>query len=333
MHRFFLQLQNLLAWTRSPRSLPGWRWLAMLSTVTVTFMVVQNLCGFPLTYKINVGPDKRIEVAREYTGAYRWHLPHSWRKSLASWRMVLLENGKPMSRTDRISDVLFCPTQTAVDNLMREGFEHFDNKIVLSGDVMEDAALFYAERASEKSEILKQWGMQNRPYYLCTLHRQENTDTPERLSAIVGSLNTLHRVVPVLLPLQPRTRKRAAELGLQPLLDQLSVCEPLGYREFISLASDAALIISDSGGVQEEATIVKRPVLVVRNSTERPEILGTFAHLVAPGPAIGQLASQLLARGATLRDELEALPYPYGSNASNDVVAAIDELVAGASPF
>ena len=105
MHRFFLQLQNLLAWTRSPRSLPGWRWLAMLSTVTVTFMVVQNLCGFPLTYKINVGPDKRIEVAREYTGAYRWHLPHSWRKSLASWRMVLLENGKPMSRTDRISDV------------------------------------------------------------------------------------------------------------------------------------------------------------------------------------------------------------------------------------
>lgn len=105
MHRLSRPFLKLFAWILSPRALTGWRLLAMLSTVVVAIMVVQNLCGFPFEQRIPVGPAKRIEVFRQQTGAYRWHLPHSWRKSLAAWRMELLENGKPMSRTDRTSDV------------------------------------------------------------------------------------------------------------------------------------------------------------------------------------------------------------------------------------
>ncbi len=230
---------------------------------------------------------------------------------------------------DALADLCLAPHASNAEILQREGIPA--DRIRVTGSTLLDSLAMIMPTPTERAALIAEHNVQPAQFVLATIHRAENADDPINLRTILTELAGLS--VPVVLPLHPRTRKRAAEFGLQPLLDQLSVCEPLGYREFISLASDAALIISDSGGVQEEATIVKRPVLVVRNSTERPEILGTFSHLVAPGPAIGQLASQLLARGATLRDELEALPYPYGSNASNDVVAAIDELVAGASPF
>jgi UDP-N-acetylglucosamine 2-epimerase (non-hydrolysing) len=90
------------------------------------------------------------------------------------------------------------------------------------------------------------------------------------------------------------------------------VLAPLGYRDFLSLAAGSALLVSDSGGVQEEASVLKRPVLVVRNSTERPEILGTFAQLVPPGPLVGAWIAELLARGRQLGERLAAIPSPYG---------------------
>src|SRR5204862_6862147 len=101
--------------------------------------------------------------------------------------------------------------------------------------------------------------------------------------------------LPVVLPLHPRTRAKVAAFGLEGLLKPLRVTDPLGYREFLALAAESALLVSDSGGVQEESSIIKRPVLVVRNSTERPEILGTFAQLVPPGPLITRWIGQLLA--------------------------------------
>ena len=164
-------------------------------------------------------------------------------------------------------------------------------------------------------------------FVLATIHRAENADSAANLGAILRELAAIP--LPVVLPLHPRTRSRAVEFGLQNELAALQVCEPIGYREFISLASEAALLVSDSGGVQEEACIVKRPVVIVRNSTERPEILGTFAHLVAAGPAIGQKVGELLGRLPAVHAELAALPYPYGEHATEQVVAAIDELVKG----
>jgi len=122
--------------------------------------------------------------------------------------------------------------------------------------------------------------------------------------------------MPVVLPLHPRTRAKVASFGLEGLLKPLRVAEPMGYREFLALAAESALLVSDSGGVQEEASIIKRPVLVVRNSTERPEILGTFAQLVPPGPLITNWVGQLLADVPGLHARLEAMPSPYGDGTS-----------------
>lgn len=172
--------------------------------------------------------------------------------------------------TDRISDVLFCPTQTAVDNLEREGFEHFDNEVVLCGDVMEDAALYYAGRAAEKSDVLKRLGLLNRPYYLCTLHRQENTDAPERLKAIVGALHALHRDVPVLLPLHPRTRKVLEQQGIR--LD-VEILPPLGYFDMLHVLQNAAMVLTDSGGLQKEAYFFSKYCVTLRDQTEWTELV------------------------------------------------------------
>ena len=130
---------------------------------------------------------------------------------------------------------------------------------------------------------------------LATIHRPENTDDPARLEAILGELSKLG--LPVLLPLHPRTRKAALAHGLSAALDRLHVIPPAEHRTFLGLASLARLLVSDSGGIQEECTVLKRPLIVVRNSTERPEsVTAGFAHLVRPGPAIGELGRELISR-------------------------------------
>ncbi len=223
---------------------------------------------------------------------------------------------------DALADLCLAPHPSNADVLQREGIPA--DRIRITGSTLLDSLAMIMPTAAERAALLAEHGVQPAQFVLATIHRAENADNADNLRDILSELAGLP--VPVVLPLHPRTRKRADEFGLQRLLDHLLVREPFGYREFIGLASEAALIVSDSGGVQEEATIVKRPVLIVRNSTERPEILGTFAHLVSPGPTIGVKARELLAGGAALRGELEALPYPYGQNATAAVVAAIDEL-------
>lgn len=224
---------------------------------------------------------------------------------------------------DALADRCLAPHISNAEALEREGVAAA--RIRVTGSTLGDALAMILPSAEERAELLRQYMVAPGGFVLATIHRAENADHPGNLGAILHELAALP--LPVVLPLHPRTRKKAAEFGFQSLLDALRVVEPTGYREFVTLAGEAALLISDSGGVQEEATIVKRPVLVVRNSTERPEILGTFAHLVAPGPEIGERARPLLARSAQLHAKLAALPYPYGTDATTAVVAAIDELV------
>jgi UDP-GlcNAc3NAcA epimerase len=177
--------------------------------------------------------------------------------------------------TDRISQWLFCPTQTAIDNLKKEGFDHFGTKVVLSGDVMQDAALFYAQKAG--TEILEKLGLSPEKYVLTTLHRAENTDEPKRLAQIVSALNAIHSEIPVLLPLHPRTKKIMESLGIEP---QFHLIEPVGYIDMISLTSNSKLVITDSGGLQKEAYFFNKFCITTRDQTEWIELVKVGANIL-----------------------------------------------------
>ncbi|MBX7181709.1 MAG: UDP-N-acetylglucosamine 2-epimerase (non-hydrolyzing) [Bacteroidia bacterium] len=175
--------------------------------------------------------------------------------------------------TDRVSQWLFCPTQTAIDNLKNEGFDHFSSQIVLSGDVMQDAALFYAQKAGPA--ILNKLGLTPSNYVLSTLHRAENTDDPNRLSQIVDALNTIHNEIPVVLPLHPRTKKIIESQGLHP---RFIVIDPVGYVDMISLTSNSRLVITDSGGLQKEAYFFNKFCITTRDQTEWVELVNVGAN-------------------------------------------------------
>lgn len=180
--------------------------------------------------------------------------------------------------TDRISDLLFCPTQQAVDNLDREGFNHFDCRIMKAGDVMLDAALHYSRYSAERSTILKSLSLENKPFALSTIHRAENTDNPERLQAIVEALNEISEEIDVVLPLHPRTRK-ILESHSKDL--KVTVIDPVGYFDMIELLKGANLVLTDSGGLQKEAFFFSNPCVTLRDETEWRELVDGGFNVLA----------------------------------------------------
>lgn len=179
--------------------------------------------------------------------------------------------------TDRISRFLFCPTQTAIDNLKNEGFQQFPCQIDHVGDVMYDAALFYLEKSRTQSNIIDREGI-SRPFFLATLHRAENTDQPNRLRAIVGALNELHQLQPVVMPLHPRTRQHLASLGI-PL--RVKTLEPVGYFHMLQLLEACSCVLTDSGGLQKEAYFFKKPCVTLRDQTEWVELVHAGVNTLA----------------------------------------------------
>ena len=178
--------------------------------------------------------------------------------------------------TDRISTVLFCPTQTAVNNLNNEGYEQFDINVVNVGDVMFDAANFYSGYA-RKPGWLDQLELSHN-YALATIHRAENTDNLDRLHEIVSSLNEIHKKTPVILPLHPRTKKKLEKLNVKL---NIHVVEPVGYLEMVFLLKNCRVVLSDSGGVQKEAYFFKKSCLILREETEWIELVECGAnHIV-----------------------------------------------------
>ena len=178
--------------------------------------------------------------------------------------------------TDQVSDILFCPTGTAVKNLKNEGFDQKPIQVLNVGDVMQDSSMFFAERAV-KGEALKDVPENN--FIVATLHRAENTDDPARLKAIVDALNYIHKnILPVILPLHPRTQKVVKSLGLQ--LEML-VLEPVGYLEMIWLLKNCNAVVSDSGGVQKEAFFFKKPCITMRDQTEWVELIENGVNVLA----------------------------------------------------
>lgn len=172
--------------------------------------------------------------------------------------------------TDAISDLLFVTEKSGRDNLLREGVD--ESKIFLVGNVMIDTLLKNKAKA-DQSPILKDLRLKEGAYAVLTLHRPSNVDNPEIFGGLLDALEIIQAEVPVIFPIHPRTRKNlaASDLGQRAeTMANLRMIEPLGYLEFLKLTSSAKCVLTDSGGIQEETTILKVPCLTLRENTERP---------------------------------------------------------------
>ena len=167
--------------------------------------------------------------------------------------------------TDRISTVLFCPTDSAVQNLKNEGYDKFDCTVIRSGDVMQDGAEYYRNLAvkPEKFQIKEN-------YILSTIHRAENTDNIDRLISIIDALHEINKREQVIVPLHPRTKKIIEENNVHL---EFTVIEPVGYLEMVWLIDNSTLIMTDSGGLQKEAFFFKKPCVTLRDETEWVELI------------------------------------------------------------
>ena len=172
--------------------------------------------------------------------------------------------------TDRISDILFCPTNKAIENLRNDGIFGGNAVIVQNGDVMQDAAMFYSEKSELKSNIIEFLNLRNEDFVLATIHRQENTDSSEKLSSIISALNKISREVQVIVPLHPRTKNIIEKEGH---VISFSVIEPVGYFDMLELIKKSKLVMTDSGGLQKEAYFFNKFCITLREETEWVELI------------------------------------------------------------
>jgi UDP-GlcNAc3NAcA epimerase len=180
--------------------------------------------------------------------------------------------------TDRISSILFCPTTTAIKNLKDEGYDNIDCKIVLSGDVMYDAVQFYQSKIETSATVLKNEGLENKPFILATLHRAENTNDPVRLKEICEAFNEINQEVKIVLPLHPRTK---AFLSSQGIKLNAHLIDPVGYFDMLALLKNCSLVMTDSGGLQKEAYFFGKFCITLRDQTEWVELVDVGANTLA----------------------------------------------------
>jgi len=196
---------------------------------------------------------------------------------------------------DHCSTLLFSPTKAGFENLKREGFPvdndgpyTIDNpKVYHCGDIMYDNSLHFANIAEEKTDIIQRLALADKPFILATIHRDSNTDHPERLNAIFETLIHLSKETQVVLPLHPRTAKLMKTNLEEKLQKQISNCQnlqiipPVSFLEMIALERHAQLVMTDSGGVQKEAYFFKKPCIILRPETEWVEIVETGNAILA----------------------------------------------------
>lgn len=182
--------------------------------------------------------------------------------------------------TDHLADLLFAPTPETAENLRSEGIS--DDKIFMTGNTIVDAVFQHRAIAKRESHVLDELQLSEGSYFLSTVHRPENVDNRERLLAILQSFQAVCERfnLPLVFPIHPRTRKmlRTFELVLP---DQVLPIEPVGYLDFLQLEANAKMILTDSGGVQEEACILQVPCVTLRDNTERPETVRVGANIVS----------------------------------------------------
>jgi len=172
--------------------------------------------------------------------------------------------------TDNIADYLFITEQSGVDNLKKEGI--LDDKVFFVGNVMIDSLVYYHQK-SKTLNTMQELGVKSKEFMLVTMHRPANVDTPEGLKSILEIIEKASQHLAVIFPIHPRTRNNMEKFALTDKLKSIKnliLTEPQGYLEFLNLMDNAKLIITDSGGIQEETTFLQVPCLTFRDSTERP---------------------------------------------------------------
>ena len=192
--------------------------------------------------------------------------------------------------TDHLATLLLAPTDQAVKNLKLEGITGL--KVVRSGDVMYDAALYYSQM-ERQTDVLKRFDLQPKKYYLATIHRAENVDFTPRLKTIVQALIKSSESAPVVWPIHPRTQKVLGDLGLlgEGKLGNVQLIDPVGYLEMVQLEQHAKVILTDSGGVQKEAYFFQTPCVTVRHETEWVELLACGANRLASPDSVDAITS------------------------------------------
>ena len=171
--------------------------------------------------------------------------------------------------TDHLSELCFAPTNQSVLNLLNESINK--DRIIKTGDIMADSMRIFEEKANERNFLLKKFNIENQNFILLTLHRQENVDYKEILYSILKGLSNIK--LPVIFPLHPRTKEKINKFGLNYLLKNFIILEPLGFIDMMFLEKNASLIVTDSGGIQKEAYFQKTPCITLRKETEWVELI------------------------------------------------------------
>jgi len=223
--------------------------------------------------------------------------------------------------TDVLSDYLFASEPSGVQNLLAEGVSR--DKIFLTGNVMIDTLLKFRAKAAA-TPVLERLGLASKGYAVATLHRPSNVDGMDQLGSLVDMLSELSRELPLVFPVHPRTRERMENAGLRT--HGLILTEPLGYLEFLRLTSEARLVLTDSGGIQEETTILQVPCLTMRDNTERPITIeqGTNQLVGTDPKRILQAARE------TIHSPSPALPPPqfWDGRASVRILDVLEQALA-----
>lgn len=217
---------------------------------------------------------------------------------------------------DHVSDYLFAPTETARANLLTEGIE--DHKICVTGNTIVDAVRQNLEIARKKGDIRKDPGLSPKGYILVTAHRQENVDDRGRLKGILsGIAEVSNRLgLPVVFPVHPRTEKMISSFGFPQ--NGIRMIQPVGYLDFLNLVTGAKIVLTDSGGVQEEACILRVPCVTLRDNTERPETLDAGANVLA-----GADPKQIVESAMTMADINPVWENPFGDGTAGKMIVQL----------
>jgi UDP-N-acetylglucosamine 2-epimerase (non-hydrolysing) len=224
--------------------------------------------------------------------------------------------------TDQLADLCLTPSRDGNENLRAE--EIAEHRIVLVGNVMVDTLLHLRERA-RGTRAPERFGVSGQRYAFVTLHRPSNVDSPETLAELLGALEQLAGDMPVIFPIHPRTRSRIAEFGLAQMASGVRLVDPLGYLETVSLVENSTLVLTDSGGLQEETTVLGIPCITARPNTERPVTItqGTNRLVASTRAAVQQAIQEVLGRPSNGKSQARC-PEFWDGQAGVRVVQAIE---------